>query len=837
MNSIRLSPLALTRALATALVVLAAGCTPPKPPPQLPAPSTVVSFTASSTSVAKGESIVLSWEVKDAESVTLTTDDGTSLPGFESKLKGSLEVTMQQTELFLLNAQGPGGADSATLRVEVAGSADELMVAAVPAEISAGESSTLIWSAPRGLAVTIRDQSGQVLVDNATESNGSRLVQPRFTTTYELETSVGKAQTTLQVAPAIFTFQADKPAAEPGEAVALSWTAGGGDRLVVRRGSVTLVDTREVDTITSGRVEDPAPPAIVEDGVLSYTLELYRGDEATTRRLEDLRGSAPRFGPIEVPSVIAFERPYTISWQAFKTDRVEISIGEDVYYVSPTAEAAAQGSLTLNPPTAKVTLTLRALNDRGGEDVESRDVEPVRAPGPLEFSAGPQAIVNGGEPVVLTWSVPHSKRTVIRDDRNRIVASYEDANATGGTLTHFPNRETTYTITADNKLILDGELQQVSKTLAPVTVQTPAALVFDKPAVGIGGSVTVVGATAPGTSAVRVSTGDFVDITDTGSTHNMEGNYNTGKENIILGQTFSMPLFGETVTGDHLCISPNGWMYLNTSTSDTCAGPSSDTNPLDPKTLQPFTFAPYFTDLDFVSSNLNYYFQFDNTPMGKRLIVQWNDSLHGDQADSDLRFQVQLYENGGVIFAYKTFDVRPENRDGWIGIRDGTSSGLGFAHAGSEIIAPMVIAHGIVLATEDIPFPLSTQINGSPLTYQVVFAGGVMEISGSPEVIPANSLVISEVLFYSSVAGGEYVEVVNRSAAPSIWAGSSSQARRGQVVRGRQARRWPAVGPGRLRTDRRWRGSGRPGGRGLRHRARARALGCPGIVEVRLDRA
>ena len=759
MKSFRLSPIALTRALATALVVLATGCPEPQTPPTLPAPSTIVSFTATATTVAKGESVVVSWEVKDAESVTLTRENGSSLPGFESKLKGTLEVKVQESMLLLLSAHGPGGSDSATLQIKVEGSAEELLLALLPTKISAGEASTLLWSAPAGLAVTIRDQAGQVLVDGVAESSGSRLVQPRFTTTYELETSVGKVQSTLQVAPTIFSFAPDKPAADPGEAVSLTWSAGGGDRVVVRRGLVVLTDTRDLDAITSGRVEDPAPPAVVEDGVVTYTMELYSGEGVTTRIREVYVGSAPRFGEINVAELIRYDRPYTLSWQAFKTDRVEISVDGDVYYVSPTAADAAEGTLTLNPPTRRVTLTLRAWNDRGGEDVEVREVEPVRPPLLQAFTASTHLIANGGEPVVLTWDIPHAKRTVIRDDRERVIAAFEGAAATGGQITHFPNRKTTYTLNADNKLVVDGALQSVTETLEPVVVTTPATLIFDRERIGVGGQVSIIGATVPGARAIVQNAFQFMDIRETGTALVAEST-DDGTSKIALETPFHLPMYGATVSANVICVTTNGWLVFQFDPTAPCVEKHSNTNGLSE--LPPYSIAPYFDDLGVKSADDAFRYFIDTFEGRRRLTIQWTNAHKlGQTSTGNLTFQVQLIENTGVVFLYDTMIVT--GPDASIGVRDGSPTGVGFEHSSSVIEAPFTLLGEFDIGTVELPFPVKIAAKVEPSTYRVAFNGGVIEVSGSPEIIPPHALVVTEVLSFSSVPGGEYIEVLNRT--------------------------------------------------------------------------
>lgn len=107
-----------------ALFLFVAGCKkkvaavpPPPPPPPPPAapknPAKVLSFTAEPSSIQRGESSTLKWNVENATGVSIAPGIGT-VPA-----SGSRQVYPNDTTTYTLTATGEGGNDSATATVTV----------------------------------------------------------------------------------------------------------------------------------------------------------------------------------------------------------------------------------------------------------------------------------------------------------------------------------------------------------------------------------------------------------------------------------------------------------------------------------------------------------------------------------------------------------------------------------------------------------------------------------------------------------------------------------------------------------------------------------------------
>lgn len=89
---------------------------PPPPPVEKPAPkpaAVVNNFTAEPSTITRGESATLSWDVANATSVTIDNGIGTVAP------KGTYKVSPSSSTTYRLSAKGEGGDAAASASVNV----------------------------------------------------------------------------------------------------------------------------------------------------------------------------------------------------------------------------------------------------------------------------------------------------------------------------------------------------------------------------------------------------------------------------------------------------------------------------------------------------------------------------------------------------------------------------------------------------------------------------------------------------------------------------------------------------------------------------------------------
>ena len=147
---------------ASITITINAGGTPVLPPE--------VTFSADPPTFMLGESSALSWNVIDANNISIAPGIGSVDPN------GSYEVFPTETTTYTLTAVGPGGTTTETVTVSVNIPLPTVSISADPEAILLGESSTLTWSSTYADTCAIEPGIGSVDV------NGSISVSPTETT-------------------------------------------------------------------------------------------------------------------------------------------------------------------------------------------------------------------------------------------------------------------------------------------------------------------------------------------------------------------------------------------------------------------------------------------------------------------------------------------------------------------------------------------------------------------------------------------------------------------------------------------------------------------------------
>lgn len=152
-----------------------------------PAPPTVVSFTASPSTIATGHSTTLSWNVTGGAAV--------SISGSGSQSGTSLAVSPTQTMSYTLTATNAAGSATATITVTV--ETDLPVVTdfwANPYQIANGQSATLNWAASRADSLSLDNGIGAI-------TGNAWTVAPTATTSYRLTATnlVGSVSATITV--------------------------------------------------------------------------------------------------------------------------------------------------------------------------------------------------------------------------------------------------------------------------------------------------------------------------------------------------------------------------------------------------------------------------------------------------------------------------------------------------------------------------------------------------------------------------------------------------------------------------------------------------------------
>jgi hypothetical protein len=320
------------------------------------APSIFVArFTATPSTITRGSSTLLEWNVQGANTVTISPDIGT-VPAI-----GNRTVSPNDTITYTLTASATGAPNqTATVTVTVTAAISNPAIVrfeANPTNITQGESSTLSWATTGATRVSISGGVGDNL-----PVNGSRVVNPTQTTTYTLTAFAADGSTvtspvTVTVSPVgtprILVFSLNPTTINPGGSSQLCWN-------VENATSVTI--TPGIGTVKNNDCVTVSPTATT-----TYTLTATTGTGSATAT-----ATATATLTVGGVKVLTFSQspefsqkagdPVVLTWSTSGATSVQI-----VGFGTPSGALPANGSITVNPIT-NVDYTLTAYGP-GGQTV------------------------------------------------------------------------------------------------------------------------------------------------------------------------------------------------------------------------------------------------------------------------------------------------------------------------------------------------------------------------------------------------------------------------------------------------------------------------------------
>ena len=131
-----------------------------------------VQLTLTPSSIATGQSSVLSWSTTNATSLSIDQNIGPEPPA-----SGSVTVSPATTTTYTATATGPGGTSTATATLTVSNLS--ISLSASPQNLTAGQSSTITYTSQNAVSITVDNNVG-----SEPPPNGTFNVTPAATTTY-----------------------------------------------------------------------------------------------------------------------------------------------------------------------------------------------------------------------------------------------------------------------------------------------------------------------------------------------------------------------------------------------------------------------------------------------------------------------------------------------------------------------------------------------------------------------------------------------------------------------------------------------------------------------------
>ncbi len=752
-----------------ALVGTQVGCKPPEPePPVAPTPATILSFTASPAQAEPGETVVLTWETENASHHTLRRRDGSAVALDEpARARGTLDVTVEADEVFLLTARGEGGSDSAAAAVAVITREERApLFTVIPDHAPAGAPVSLVWSLTGEGAITIEDSTGQTVYAGEDRAS-SRVVRPTQDVGYTLRADGQTLTVQVTVQPVIVAFASAKPAVYAEDEITLQWSVLGAETVsLTSQGRGELL--RQVDPVSmaDGSFTEAAPVVAAQDGLVRYRLEAQAHGRSFFATVEVGVGVDPVFVANGIPEFAREGGSYSLSWQTARADRLEVVVAGQVLHVAQTPAEVAQGQFLMTSPVGSHELTLRATNARGGAAQQTATVNAVGAPVLVSFDASPSPLMQGGAPVTLSWEVTNARRVRISEQGGALLRTVTGLGAETGSVEVYPNKQTVYVLEADN---LVGD--PISPELETVDVTQPVGLVFSPNSVPAGAPIQITGTNPPLFGELRMPGAVFKNPSGT-SFVDIKGNGGTalpvvsGDDTISfladLGEVFTTQVMDTPISSSTVNVSMNGWMSFS---SAVVTGPFVPSSTLPDTTLPHLAIVPFGDDLQADSSS-GIFWRLDGQGPDRRLIVQWDDVHPWLGSTKRATFQAQVYASGRVVFAYKSIT-------GFIST-DLVSIGVQNHDSTQALAVPASMLPNVQPAAGDrfsiggeVTFPVDIIATPTPVTLELEVAPGMwMTITDSPAIIPAGQFAISEVNYNPAFGQPEWFEVVNNTADP-----------------------------------------------------------------------
>ncbi len=746
--------------LGAVLALALAGCpAEPLPPEPLPAAPEILDFRASAEVVDAGATINLGWETKNAVSVELFDATRGAVSGADA-LSGTVDVTVNEATLFVLVAKNARGLrESRVVSVRVNEASREVLFFAAPQIVDAGGNATLAWSSPAARTVSLRVQGGEALDIGEQKASGSIAVQPERDTTYELLVDGVAHTATVRTRPTVALFTSAPTSMTAGEPLTLKWETRGATAVVVSRpGHGTVHTATNAEEVAAGEVTVNIPETL--DPAAAFTWHLTAlgtaAEVVTTTELTVYVAGQPRIVTSSAPRYARLGDTFTLAWTTKEADRVRVLADGAPIYESPDRAKAANHSLQFPTPEIEVTYTLLAINDRGGQVTRTHKVAPVGITHFNSFSVSPAQISQGGDPVTLTWSVDEARRVRIVANGTRTVFSTSGTGAVGGTVTVYPNENTTYELFADNLLgdevdatgavVVDAEALMTASPTGPVALNTPLDLSWTA-----GGATSEIWGMPHGDMVTRLPSTGFIDISETGT----ELPFAPNADDAVLpfDPQFDTFFWGQPAPS-RVFVSTNGFLVFGNSSQTRSA-----VHAIPNSVVEKFFVAPLWADLEFKPGAKIYWEVVGEAPE-RELVVQWDGLRVFDGIGTEVTFQARIHQTGMIHFEYQTVDLGPASPV--IGVQGPTPS------QGLQFFPSLQPGLGITLFGPKAAPVAYGAVSSEPTGGFVKIGDAYLKLRFTPAVILPGLLRLSEVMYRPVAplaATGEWVEIFNTTSA------------------------------------------------------------------------
>ena len=400
---------------------------------------------------------------------------------------GKQAVSPKKTTTYTATASGDGGKSTATAIVTVGTpAAPTVTIAASPASIAPGDSSTLTVAATNATTVTIAGSDGSSYSLAAT--GGTKAVSPTTTTTYTA-TATGSGGTVTATATVTVSASPVSPTVTI-TANPTSIAPGGSSTLTVKAANAATVTITGSDGSSYKLAATGGTQAVSPGATATYTATASGAagtSPATATATVTVTASAPTVTISANPASITAGGSSTLTVAAANATTVTISGSDNTSY-----SLSATGGTQVVTPAATATYTVTASGPGGSATAAATvTVTPAVAAPTVTISANPTSIAAGSSSTLTVAATNATTVTITGSDNT----SY-NMSATGGTQVVTPAATVTYTVTASGP---GGNATAAATVTVTPAVVPPTVTVMANPTTinaGSNSTLTVVAANA-----------------------------------------------------------------------------------------------------------------------------------------------------------------------------------------------------------------------------------------------------------------------------------------------------------------------------------------------------
>lgn len=370
-----------------------------------------VTISASPSKITLGETATLTWTTSGATSLSLR--EGTSVLEEGAELSGSRQVNPDRTVTYHADAEGPGGVESKSTKVEVMAAIDSFEV---------DDEGPVLKGAPVKLSWTVRGADKLVLsnldgfeqeLDESLLETGTATAPAgnagafRLTAFRSGTQSNATARVDLVGVPKITRLESSPSAVTEASAanqiaVTIFWEVDGADAvsLAADPGGILVEDASD----PSGSV------GFLVEGNTRFTLTALNAAGPSSREIRVLSYPAPAVASFETDKLlVGAGEPVRLQWKTSAANRVDLLANDAVVATG----LALEGGI-VQMPQETTTYALRATN-AAGTSAERKLVVEVGPPVIDAFGADPSE-GPAGSTVRLSWSIRGANAIAIGDE-------------------------------------------------------------------------------------------------------------------------------------------------------------------------------------------------------------------------------------------------------------------------------------------------------------------------------------------------------------------------------------------------------------------------------------